>query len=565
LKKFSRREFSQSAYCALLDHGVLPALARIYAARQVETPRDLESTLERLIPPASLKNARMMARLLADGIAAGKRFLVIADYDADGATACAVCVRAIRAFGGIVDYLVPNRFEYGYGLTPEIVRLAHTHAPDCLITVDNGIASVEGVREAKRLGMATLITDHHLPADELPDCECIVNPNQPGCEFPSKSLAGVGVAFYVMLALRAELRERAVFSVESQPNLSKLLDLVALGTIADVVKLDHNNRVLIAGGLRRIHAGLACAGISALFSAAGRDIKKASSYDLGFCLGPRLNAAGRLTDMSLGIECLITDDEERALVLARQLDELNHERREIEAEMHEQALAALEDLAVDDNFGVCVFDPRWHQGVIGILASRIREKFGRPVIAFANGSAGELKGSGRSVPALHLRDALDLVAKRYPGLVLKFGGHAGAAGLSILSDELPRFTRAFEEALRNLLNPADLERVIETDGSLRDDELTHELAIAINAQVWGQGFPAPVFCDRFRVESQRVVKDKHLKLKLAKDGRRLSAMLFSHDAPVPGEIEAAYRLEMSEYGLQLVVESWHEAEQLVTA
>ena len=565
MKRLIRREFSESAYRALLDYGVLPALARIYAARKIEAARDLESALEHLISPTLLKNVHTMACVIADGIAAGKRFLIIADYDADGATACAVCIRALRAFGAKVDYLVPNRFEYGYGLTPEIVRLAHSREPDYLITVDNGIASVDGVREAKRLGMATLVTDHHLPGDELPDCECIVNPNQPGCEFPSKNLAGVGVAFYVMLALRAELRERGLFTSESQPNLSRLLDLVALGTVADVVKLDRNNRVLVAGGLRRIQGGRACAGIAALFTTAGRDMKKASSYDLGFCLGPRLNAAGRLTDMSLGIECLTTDDEGRALALARQLDELNRERREIEAEMHEQALAALEELSVDDNFGVCVFDARWHQGVIGILASRIREKFGCPVIAFASGNNDELKGSGRSVPALHLRDALDLIAKRYPGLVLKFGGHAAAAGLSIASDALPRFTRAFEETLRSLLNPADLDRALETDGSLCGDELTHELAIAINSQVWGQGFPAPLFCDRFRVESQRVVKDKHLKLRLTKDGRSLSAMLFSHDAPVPPEIEAAYRLEMSEYGLQLIVESWQEAEQLATA
>ena len=516
-----------------------------------------------------------MARILADGIEHGKRFIVVADYDADGATACAVCIRGMRAFGAQIDYLVPNRFEYGYGLTPEIVRLAAQRSPDFLITVDNGIASVDGVREAKRLGIATLITDHHLAADLLPDCECIVNPNQPGCEFPSKNLAGVGVAFYVMLALRAELRSRGAFASDGwtslrpgalrEPNLARLLDLVALGTVADVVRLDYNNRILVAGGLQRIRARKCCAGITALFAASGRDAAKASSYDLGFCVGPRLNAAGRLTDMSVGIECLITDDQERALALAGQLDALNRERREIEAEMHEQALLSLEEVRADDSFGLCVFDPRWHQGVIGILASRIRERFNRPVIAFAHGANGELKGSGRSVAALHLRDALDLIAKRYPGLVLKFGGHAAAAGLSIAIDELPQFTRAFEETLRSLLSSADLERVIETDGELAPEELTHELAIAIGSQVWGQGFPAPLFCDRFQVESQRVVRDKHLKLKLTKNGRSLSAMLFSHDAPLPSEIETAYRLEMSEYGLQLILESWHEPEPLAQA
>ncbi len=565
MEKFVCRGYQQSVYEALLGHGVLPALARIYAARKVETAQHLESALEHLIPPASLKNAQTMARILADGIAACKRFLIIADYDADGATACAVCMRALRAFGANVDYLVPNRFEYGYGLTPEIVRQAAERRPDFLITVDNGMASIDGAREAKRLGMAALITDHHLPAEELPECECIVNPNQPGCEFPSKCLAGVGVAFYVMLALRAELRTRGIITPQSQPNLSKLLDLVALGTVADVVRLDHNNRILVAGGLKRIRAGQACAGIKALIAVSGRDASKAASYDLAFCLAPRLNAAGRLTDMAIGIECLITDDEERALALATQLDELNRERREIEAEMQTQAFTALEEVCADDNFGLCVFDPRWHQGVIGILASRIREKFNRPVVAFANGSNGELKGSGRSVAALHLRDALDLIGKRNPGLVLKFGGHAGAAGLSIPRDEFPRFARAFEQTLRSLLTPADLERVIETDGSLAPEELTHDLAIAVNSQVWGQGFPAPLFCDRFSVEDQRVVKEKHLKLRLKKDGRGYSAMLFSHETPLPDEIQAAYRLEMSEYGLRLIVESWSEVEQAAVA
>ncbi|MGH8717704.1 MAG: single-stranded-DNA-specific exonuclease RecJ, partial [Burkholderiales bacterium] len=532
MENFVCRDYEQSAYQALVCHGVVPALARIYAARKVETPQHLEITFERLIPPASLKNVRDMACILADGIAANKRFLIIADYDADGATACAVCVRAMRAFGAKVEYLVPNRFEYGYGLTPEIVRLAHERRPDFLITVDNGIASIDGVREAKRLGMVALITDHHLPAEELPVCECIVNPNQPGCEFPSKHLAGVGVAFYVMLALRAELRGRGFFANPpsppltkgggaaggfSEPNLAKLLDLVALGTVADVVRLDHNNRILVASGLKRIRAGQASAGIKALFTVSARDAGRAASYDLAFCLAPRLNAAGRLTDMSLGIECLLSDDEERAFSLAQQLDELNRERREIEAEMHEQAVLALEQVCADNSFALCLFDPRWHQGVIGILASRLREKFNRPVIAFANGSNGELKGSGRSVAALHLRDALDLIAKRHPGLVLKFGGHAAAAGLSIAHDGFPRFARAIEDTLRQLLTPADLERVIETDGPLAAEELTQDLALAIHSQVWGQGFPAPLFCDRFRVENQRVVKEKHLRLKLWKD------------------------------------------------
>ncbi|MGH8727603.1 MAG: single-stranded-DNA-specific exonuclease RecJ [Burkholderiales bacterium] len=558
MNKFIRRDYPQSVYDVLVRDGVLPTMARIYAARKVESARHLETALEHLIPPASLKNADEMARILVDGIAAGKRFLVVADYDADGATACAVCIRALRAFGGNVGYLVPNRFEYGYGLTPEIVSLAYEQKPDFLITVDNGIASIDGVREAKRLGMATLITDHHLAADELPEGECIVNPNQPGCEFPSKHLAGVGVAFYVMLQLRSELRARGVLTAESQPNLSKLLDLVALGTVADVVRLDHNNRILVAGGLKRIRAGRACAGIRALFQVSARDPAKAASYDLAFCLGPRLNAAGRLTDMSLGIECLLTDDEERALTLASELDRLNRERREIEAEMHEQALLALEEVRADDGFGLCVFDPRWHQGVIGILASRLREKFNRPVIAFASGGNGELKGSGRSIAALHLRDALDLISKRYPKLVLKFGGHSAAAGLTISHGDFDRFARAFEAALRSLLGPADLERVIETDGSLSRDELNNNLALAIGSEVWGQGFPAPLFRDGFEVESQSVVADKHSKLKLRKDGRAFHAMLFSYSGPLPSMIQAAYRVETGEYGLRLIIDSWSD-------
>jgi single-stranded-DNA-specific exonuclease len=520
-----------------------------------------------LIPFDRLKNVSIMATLLADAISAGKRLLIVADYDSDGATACAVGMRALKEFGARVDYLVPNRFEYGYGLTPEIVRLAAARepCPDILITVDNGIASVEGVEEASRLGMQVLITDHHLPGDELPNALAIVNPNQFGCEFPSKNLAGVGVMFYLMMALRAELRDRGVFgSGGKEPNLASLLDLVALGTVADVVRLDDNNRILVQQGLKRIRAGRGCAGINALLQVSQRDFQKTFTYELGFMLGPRLNAAGRLDDLSLGIECLITDDKTKASQMALQLDTLNRHRREIEVDMQEQALAGLDSMKPEDGYSLSLFDQGWHQGVIGILASRIKDKFHRPSIAFAPGSEGEIKGSGRSIPGFHLRDALDLVSKRHPNLLLKFGGHAAAAGLTLRTGDFERFRDAFEQAARELLTPANLTRVIETDGDLDEFEMSLDLAQHLKEQVWGQGFPQPAFSARFRVESQRVVGEKHLKLKLKRSesgvGSVHDAMLFFHSDPIPGLIDAVYRLQVNEYNgnttLQLVLDHW---------
>lgn len=546
----------------LSRHGVPPLLARLYAARGIEDPRQLEPSPGHLLPPHSLTHADDMARRLADAIEGQKRLLIIADYDADGATACAVALRALRAFGARVDYLVPNRFEYGYGLTPEIVRLAARREPDILITVDNGIASHAGVAEAARLGMEVFITDHHLPAASggLPAAAAIVNPNQPGCGFPSKHLAGVGVIFYVMLALRAELRARGAFASDAQPNLGRLLDLVALGTVADVVKLDDNNRRLVREGLLRMRRGQACAGIDALFRVAGRSASHAAPWDLGFVLGPRLNAAGRLTDMALGIELLTTDDPVRALELAQQLDALNRERREIEADMHDTALATLQGIEVADSHSLVLYDPGWHQGVIGILASRLKEKFHRPAIAFAPAEGGELKGSGRSIPAFHLRDALDLVAKRHPDLIRKFGGHAMAAGLTIAEGDFPRFAQAFEAVARELIPPHALTRTLETDGSLPPEEATLALARRLADEVWGQGFPQPSFFDRFRVEAQRIVGEKHTRLTLARGGRRFEAMLFFQTEPLPDEIEAVYRLDVNHYNgnesLQLILEHW---------
>jgi len=618
MPNISSRAYSTADADNLAATGLHPVLARIYAARGIQDMRQLEHELSALLPFPAMKNAEEMARRLADAIGASKRLLVIADYDSDGATACAVAIRALREFGATVDYLVPNRFEYGYGLTPEIVRLAvhvgcnkrsalhhveqHTAQcaslidalrdlpidrsgkPDILITVDNGISSVAGVEEANRLGMQVLVTDHHLPGDFLPDAACIVNPSQPGCGFPSKNLAGVGVIFYVMLALRAELRNRGAYTAQPEPNLAKLLDLVALGTVADVVKLDDNNRILVHQGLKRIRAGRACPGINAILKVAGRKAEKASTYDLGFVVGPRLNAAGRLDDMALGIECLLADSEERAFTMAQQLDALNRERREIEADMLASAETATQDSARSairqmesntsegatlfrptDCFSLCLYDPDWHQGVIGILASRLKDKTHRPVIAFARSNNGELKGSGRSICGLHLRDALDLVAKRKPYLLQKFGGHAFAAGLTIQECHFEEFTATFEEIAQSLLTPADLERIIECDGSLEIPAMNLNLAKALTEQVWGQGFPQPAFQETFVVKSQRVVGEKHLRLKLGKAGQIFDGILFFHNEPLPDWINAVYRLDVNEYNgsqsLQLMIEYWEEASE----
>ncbi|MDP2246507.1 MAG: single-stranded-DNA-specific exonuclease RecJ, partial [Nitrosomonadales bacterium] len=477
------RKIDLTAMTRLLEAEIPPAMARILAARGIQSPDQLEISLAALIPPERLTNNRQMARLLADSIANKKRLLVIGDYDADGATATAVAVRGLRSMGADVDFLVPNRFEYGYGLTPEIVALAAKSQPDVIVTVDNGIASVEGVDAANALGITVLITDHHLPGEETPKAACMINPNQHGCDFPSKHLAGVGVIFYAMLALRAELRARGIFQNQAEPNLTELLDIVALGTVADLVKLDENNRILVEQGLRRIRAGRACPGINALLGISGRQLDKVSAQDLGFSVGPRLNAAGRLDDMSLGIACLLADDESAAMRMAQQLHELNQARRSIEAEMQELAGIALDDIQPEDRYTLSLYHPDWHQGVIGILASRIKERHHRPVIAFANAGDGLLKGSGRSIRTLHLRDALDLVSKREPGLIKKFGGHAMAAGLSIAESDLERFNLSFEQVASEWLTAADLDAVIEVDGALSAGEMQLKTASLLAKQV----------------------------------------------------------------------------------
>jgi single-stranded-DNA-specific exonuclease len=548
------RPYAEADRLRLQESGVHPLLARLYAARHISSASQLEQDFSQLIPPAKLTNAGRAAQLLADAIAQQKKLLIVADYDADGATACAVGVRALRAFGARVEYLVPNRMELGYGLTPELVDIAAKLGPDLLITVDNGIASVEGVAHAKRLGIATLVTDHHLPGDTLPEAECIVNPNQPGCAFPSKAIAGVGVMFYVMLALRAELRSRKAFENKTEPNLASLTDLVALGTVADVVPLDANNRILVAQGLKRLRAasyGQSRPGLVALARAAGRVPANASCFDLGFILGPRLNAAGRLADMSLGIECLITDDEARAANCAQQLDRLNRERRKIEGEMLDEASAVLENLGETPGATVTMFQPGWHQGVVGLIASRVRERVHRPVICFAKANSNELRGSGRSIPGFHLRDALDLVCKRAPGLIRRFGGHAQAAGLTILERDFERFRDLFEQTASELLPEEARARIVETDGALEAGYHSLDVAQMLESQIWGQGFPPPLFCGSFVVEDQRVVGERHLKLRLLKDGRRMEAMWFNalaaQPAPLHGRIRAAYRLGVNEF------------------
>jgi len=552
------RPVEEAAFASLLAAGCDPRLARIFAARGIVSHDELATTLKALAAPEGLAHVDDAARILAEAIAAGERILIVADYDADGATACAVGVRALRAFGAHVDYLVPNRFEHGYGLTPEIAREAAKRSPGILVTVDNGIAAIEGIAEANRLGMRVLVTDHHLPGPALPAAACIVNPNQAGCGFPSKHLAGVGVIFYVMLALRAELRRRGAFAAKPEPNLAELLDLVALGTVADVARLDGNNRILVAQGLARIRAGKACAGIAALLQVSGRDCARVGAYDLGFAVGPRLNAAGRLDDMALGIECLLSDDRDRALQLATRLDRLNRERRDIEGGMQESALAMIDAVEAGEAYTLAVHHDDWHAGVVGILASRLRERFHRPVFAFASDGTERLKGSGRSVPALHLRDALDLVDKREPGLMERFGGHAAAAGVTLGRSGLDRFRAAFEAVARAALTPADLAQRIETDGALEPRDITEEFARLVKGQVWGQGFPEPRFHGRFAVEAQRVVGEKHLKLTLAMGARRFGAIRFGSAEPLPAAIDAVYRLDLDEFqgaaSVQLVVE-----------
>ena len=539
----------------LEQSGVHPLLARLYAARGVHAPDELDDALARLLPPTGLKGAQDAARLLADARAADRRLCIVADYDCDGATACAVAVRGLRMLGARqVSYLVPDRVVDGYGLTPPIAQRVKAQGADVLITVDNGIASVEGVAAAQNLGLQVLVTDHHLPAEQLPAAEVIVNPNQPGCTFGSKSMAGVGVVFYVLLALRAELRQRGVFDAATQPKLDALLPLVALGTVADVVKLDANNRRLVAQGLKRVRAGALPPGMSALFRAAGREAPRATTFDFGFALGPRINAAGRLADMTLGIECLLTDDAGRADELARQLDAINRERRVIESDMREMAMEMAESLFEEGETpppALCVFDPEFHEGVVGIVASRLKDKHHRPTFVFAastaTGKEHELKGSGRSIAGFHLRDALDLVAKRAPGVLLRFGGHAMAAGCTIAEEHFEVFEETLNQVAMEWLDAATLQRRLETDGPLAPEYRRTELVDMLQREVWGQGFAPPVFSEEVEVLSQRLVGEKHLALKLRHQGQPVDGIWFNHVEPLPARVKLAYRLDADEW------------------
>lgn len=546
----------------LVGAGVSPLMARLYAGRGIAAPTEVGGGPADLIPPQRLDGADVAARVLADAIAARRRVLVVGDYDCDGATGVAVGVLGLRAMGAVVDYLVPNRFDYGYGLTPEIVDAALAHPrlgrPDLLVTVDNGIASLEGVARARAAGLQVVITDHHLPGAALPVADAIVNPNLAACDFPSKHLAGVGVMFYVLLALRAELRARGAWAGRAEPPLADLLDLVALGTVADVVRLDRNNRLLVAAGLKRLRSGRARPGLLALLRLAGREPRSAGSLDLGFALGPRINAAGRLSDISLGVECLLETDEGRAQALADRLDTMNRERREIEADMRDEALA---DVGEPDpaRRTLVAYRPGWHQGVIGLVASRLKERFGRPTLALARDerTPGLLKGSGRSIAGVHLRDALDLVDRRLPGAMLRFGGHAMAAGLTLNEDRLPAFTEAFEHAVAELADPSCFAPMLETDGPLAVEELNVGTVAELEHEVWGQGFPAPLFADRFTVLGQRLVKDRHLKLDLRLGTRRIPAIAFGRTEPVGPEATLAYELQRDTWqgvdGVSLVV------------
>ena len=553
--KLVARDIPPRAVWALEQAGIHPLLARLYAARGVTSKAELDDGLGLLLPPASMKGTWEAALLLADAIRDDKKLCIVADYDCDGATACAVAIRGLRLLGARhVSYIVPDRVVDGYGLTSPIAQRVNDSGADVLITVDNGIASVQGVATARALGLEVLITDHHLPGPELPEAEVIVNPNQPGCGFESKSIAGVGVMFYVLLALRAELRSRGAFTAQNQPKLDTLLPLVALGTVADVVKLDPNNRRLVAQGLKRVRALALPMGLASLFIASGRQAKTATTFDFGFALGPRINAAGRLADMTLGIECLLTDDGARADELAKTLDGINRQRREIEGDMREQAMNIVDSLFEESSApppAICVFDPDFHEGVVGIVASRIKDKLHRPSFVFAAsrapGKAHELKGSGRSIAGFHLRDALDLVAKRHPGVLLRFGGHAMAAGCTVAADQFEVFEQAMAQVAGEWLDAATLTRRLDTDGPLAPEYRRAELVDTLHREVWGQGFAPPTFSEEVEVVSQRLVGEKHLALKLKHQGQAVDGIWFGHTEPLPARVMLAFRLDADEW------------------
>lgn len=558
MTRFITRDYSPAIVGHLMDEGFSEPLARVLAARGIESGDDLKPDWRAMLPPLSLMGTTAAARILADAIEAGKRIMVIADYDCDGATACAVALLGLREMGAMVDYLVPDRFVYGYGLTPEIVELAASKKADLILTVDNGMASIDGVEKAKALGIKVIITDHHLPAEKLPAAACIVNPNTPGCDFPSKNLAGVGVMFYVLMALRAEFRSRGRFDAANQPRLDALVDLVALGTVADVVKLDRNNRILVQQGLAKVRRGHTHPGLKALFEIAGRPSAQARVRDFGFVIAPRINAAGRLDLMTAGIECLISRTDDEAQHYAKILDDYNRQRRELELDMQWDAAMLLNKIDVTKRHTLALFEPTWHQGIVGLVASRVKESKHRPTIAFANAADGEMKGSGRSIEGVHLRDMLDLVTKKAPGIIKKFGGHAMAAGLTIDAHHFEDFSCAFESVVTENCDEEVFERHVYVDGDLAARDITPALVEAINGQIWGQGFLPPLFANEFKVLHQTVLKGGHLKLMLEMQGSRFSGIFFRRSAQVPDVARLAYRPEINEWmgqkSIQLVIE-----------
>lgn len=549
---FNRRTCSERTAWLLEQSGINPLLSKIYAARGICSPKQISTRIEDLLPPQSLKDIGNASKIIADAIINNQKICIIADYDADGATACSVAVKGLSLLGALdrcLNYFVPDRFKLGYGLTPEIIDLLsvdESKKPDLIITVDNGIASIDGVEYAKSKCMQVVITDHHLPGASLPKADAIVNPNQPGCEFPSKNLAGVGVMLYVLMGVRQELRKRNWASAENA-NLGSLLDLVALGTIADVVPLDQNNRILVANGLNRIRQRNCSPGILALFAIAGKQPDMAQSSDLGFLIGPRLNAAGRMEDMRIGIRCLLAADIAQALPFAKELNQLNLLRRSVEDEMKTDANSILKQIDISNTAGISLYSAKWHAGVVGILAGRIKEKLHRPTVVFAGDGSGLIKGSGRSIPGLHLRDALDLLAKRHPNLIIKFGGHSMAAGLSIKAEDFPFFQSAFDEIVDQLLPIEARTNSLLIDGPLTASELNLNTAKNIASGIWGQGFPSPIFANQFRISDSRLIQDKHLKLSLCLDKTQIEAIRFN-DTALPTERDTlAYALEINHY------------------
>lgn len=558
---FVTRPYDPTAANVLTTAGYLPPVARALSARGIRSPEDLNEAWSGMLPPNLLTGIDLAAERLLAARNRGERVTIVADYDCDGATACAVGIRGLSALGLSVDYFVPDRVRHGYGLTAAIVDLlaARPNPPQVILTVDNGISSADAVRHAATLGIDVVITDHHLPADDTPPAVAIVNPNQRGCGFPSKSLAGVGVIFYVLLALRARLRDEGAFTAQTQPRLNELVDLVALGTVADVVKLDKNNRILVSQGLKRIREGRTHPGIAALFNVARCSMGNASARDFGFRIGPRINAAGRLATMEYGIECLLTDDPDRARHYAEALNQINQERRELEEEMQHAADLAVAAADIEHVHALSLLDDSFNEGVVGLVASRIKEKVHRPTVAFARTAEGELKGSGRSIPGIHLRDMLDLVSKTEPGLILRFGGHAMAAGLTIQEKDYDRFARTFEAVVAEHADPAVFERNVLIDGGLAPDEISERLCQTLEHGIWGQGFEAPLFANDFRVVRQTVLKDAHLKLSLELGGQRFEGIFFRRNAPLLTASRLAYRPTINEFNgrrlIQLLVEA----------